>query len=65
MLAASGGQELARLNELLSLAAEAGVPDFREYVLHSHVVLYAHSESRVLVLSIRHQRELGYATEAE
>ncbi len=65
ILAASGGQELARLNQLLRLAAEAGVPVFREYVLQSHVVLYAHSESRVLVLSIRHQRELGYATEAE
>lgn len=28
-------------------------------------VLYAHSDSRVLVLSVRHQRELGYAPDTE
>lgn len=64
-LAAGSDQESARLNDLLRLAVEAGVPDFREYVLHSHVILYAHSDSRVLVLSIRHQRELGYTLDHE
>jgi len=65
ILAAGSDQESARLNDLLRLAVEAGVPDFREYVLHSHVILYAHSDSRVLVLSIRHQRELGYSPDDE
>lgn len=65
ILAAGSDQESARLNDLLRLAVEAGVPDFREYVLHSHVILYAHSDSRVFVLSIRHQRELGYASDNE
>jgi plasmid stabilization system protein ParE len=65
ILAAGSDQEAARLNNLLRLAVEAGVPDFREYVLHSHVILYAHSDSRVVVLSIRHQRELGYAPDDE
>lgn len=65
ILAAGSDRESARLNDLLRLAVEAGVPDFREYVLHSHVILYAHSDARVLVLSIRHQRELGYAPDDE
>jgi hypothetical protein len=50
-----------RLQRVLRLAAEAGLPDLREYVLRAHLVLYAHSDTRVLMLSIRHQRELGYA----
>ncbi|MDF3882518.1 type II toxin-antitoxin system RelE/ParE family toxin [Cupriavidus basilensis] len=61
ILAAGSDQESARLDDLLRLAVEAGVPDIREYVIHSHVILYAYSDSRVVVLSIRHQRELGYA----
>jgi hypothetical protein len=32
-------------------------------VLRSHLILYAHSDTNVLLLSIRHQRELGYAPE--
>ena len=54
-----------RLDKLKRLAIEAGVPDFRDYVLRSHVILYAHSETRVVVLSIRHQRELGYAPSSD
>jgi hypothetical protein len=30
----------------------------------NHLVLYAHSDARVLLLSLRHHRELGYAAEA-
>ncbi|WP_395068172.1 type II toxin-antitoxin system RelE/ParE family toxin [Paraburkholderia silvatlantica] len=60
-LAAQTIEGQTRLDKLKRLAIEADVPDFREYVLRSHVILYAHSETRVIVLSIRHQRELGYA----
>ena len=60
-LAAQTIEGQTRLDRLKRLAIEAGVPDFREYVLRAHVILYAHSETRVVVLSIRHQRELGYA----
>jgi plasmid stabilization system protein ParE len=63
-LAAQSIEGQARLDKLKRLAAEAGVPDFREYVLRSHVILYAHSEARVVILSIRHQRELGYMPES-
>ena len=60
-LAAQTIEGQTRLEKLKRLATETGVPDFREYVLRSHVILYAHSETRAVVLSIRHQRELGYA----
>jgi hypothetical protein len=32
----------------------------RELVLARHVVLYAHSKSEVVLLSLRHERQLGY-----
>jgi plasmid stabilization system protein ParE len=63
-LAASSVEGQRRLARVLQLAARAGLPELREYVLHAHLVLYAHSDSRVLMLSVRHQRELGYAPDA-
>jgi hypothetical protein len=60
-LAASSIEGKARLERVLRLAVDAGLPTLREYVLRARLVLYAHSDSRVLMLSIRHQRELGYA----
>jgi plasmid stabilization system protein ParE len=65
LLAVSDTQARLWLEQVLRLATAAGLTEFREYVLPSHVVLYAHSDSRVLILSIRHQRELGYAPESE
>jgi plasmid stabilization system protein ParE len=65
LLAVSDARALLWLEQVLKLAAAAGLTEFREYVLPSHVVLHALSDSRVLVLSIRHQRELGYAPDTE
>jgi plasmid stabilization system protein ParE len=59
-LAASSVEGQRRLHRVLRLAADAGLPTLREYVLRAHIVLYAHSDSHVLMLSIRHRRELGY-----
>nr|WP_244100196.1 hypothetical protein [Burkholderia anthina] len=64
VLAASSVEGRWRLERVLQLAIDAGLPELREYVLHVHLVLYAHSDSRILMLSIRHQRELGYVPEA-
>ena len=36
------------------------MPELRELVLARHVMLYAHSEREVVLLSIRHERQLGY-----
>jgi plasmid stabilization system protein ParE len=63
VLAAASIAGQRRLERVLQLANEAGLPQLREYELRGHLLLYAHSESRVLMLSIRHQRELGYASE--
>ena len=60
-LAAISIEGQVRLARVLRLAVEAGLPELREYVLRSHLMLYAHSNTNVLLLSIRHQRELGYA----
>jgi hypothetical protein len=43
------------------LAEQLGQPELRELVLDRHVVLYAHSEREVVLLSLRHERQLGYA----
>jgi plasmid stabilization system protein ParE len=65
LLAANSAEGQQRLDRVLRLASEADLPELREYVLRSHLILYAHSDTRVLLLSIRHQRELGYISEAE
>lgn len=42
------------------LAATLQMPALRELVLARHIVLYAHSEREVVLLSLRHERQLGY-----
>lgn len=42
------------------LARSAAMPDLRELVLARHVVLYAHSETEVVLLAMRHERQLAY-----
>jgi hypothetical protein len=41
-------------------ARALGQPDLRELVLARHILLYAHSEKEVLLLSLRHERQMGY-----
>ena len=59
---AHSAQAMLRLTRIRRLASEAGLPDLREFILQEHVVLYAHSSSRVALLAIRHQRQLTYGT---
>lgn len=42
------------------LAQALDLPHLRELVLGRHVLLYAHAEHDVLLLSLRHERQLGY-----
>lgn len=42
------------------LARAVGMPELRELVLARHILLYAHSERDVVLLSIRHERQLAY-----
>lgn len=43
-----------------ALAQSLGTPELRELVLARHVLLYAHNEHEVLLLALRHERQLGY-----
>lgn len=51
-----------RLAAVQQLAQSAGLPHLREYVIGSYVVLYAHSDSEVVLLSLKHYRQLTYIT---
>jgi hypothetical protein len=51
-----------RLAAVQQLAQSAGLPHLREYVIGSHVVLYAHSDTEVVLLSLKHNRQLTYIT---
>ena len=46
--------------QAVQLARALGMPELRELVLARHIVLYAHSDRDVLLLSLRHERQLGY-----
>ena len=42
------------------LARALRMPELREFVLVRHVLLHAHGEREVVLLSLRHERQLGY-----
>ena len=59
-LGAKTGWGQFQAQQAAQLALAIGMPELRELVLVRHVVLYAHSEQDVLLLSLRHERQLGY-----
>jgi len=63
-LSSRSAQGRLRAQRVRALAAQTGLPQLREYVLGRYVVLYAHSETRVALLALRHQRQLDYTTDA-
>ena len=58
----NSAQASLRLAGVQQLAQSANLPDLREFVIGSHVVLYAHSDTEVVLLSIKHHRQLSYIT---
>ena len=56
-------QSRLRAESVQALALEAGLPNLREYVLSRHIVLYAHSDTEVVFLALKHQRQLMYSAE--
>lgn len=60
-LAVRSAQARLRVEAVLSLARQAGLPNLREYIVDQHVVLYAHADQEVLLLAIKHQRQLTYS----
>jgi hypothetical protein len=59
-LAARSAQAQQRAETVLDLAVQAGLPFLREHVFSQHVVLYAHGDEEVVLLALKHQRQLGY-----
>lgn len=62
-LTARSAQARLRAESVQQLAAQAGLPNLREYVVSRHIVLYAHSEAEVVLLALKHQRQLTYWVE--
>jgi hypothetical protein len=62
-LAARSAQARLRAEAVLNVARQAGLPDLREYIVEQHVVLYAHAGHEVLLLAIKHQRQLTYSAD--
>jgi hypothetical protein len=58
----NSAQASLRRAAVQQLARSANLPDLREFVIGSHVVLYAHSDTEVVLLSIKHHRQLTYIT---
>ena len=54
----NSAQASLRLAAVQKLAQSVGLPQLREYVIGSHVVLYAHSDTEVVLLSLKHHRQL-------
>ena len=58
----NSAQASLRLAAVQQLAQSAGLPHLREYVIGSYVVLYAHSDTEVVLLSLKHHRQLTHIT---
>jgi hypothetical protein len=59
-LAAQSGQGRAMASRAKVLAAAHGVPELRELVVKPYVLLFAHSADRVVLLALKHERQLVF-----
>ncbi len=59
-LMAKSAQVRLKSEVVQRLAEQAGLPYLREYVVGQHIVLYAHAETEVVLLAVKHQRQLTY-----
>lgn len=57
-LASQSAQGLALSVRAKAIATAEGVPELRELVVKPYVLLYAHSSDRVVLLALKHEREL-------
>ena len=56
-------QARLRTETVMRLAEQACLPFLHEYVVGQHIVLYAHSEVEVVLLALKHQRQLTYSAD--
>lgn len=62
-MSAKSAQVRLKADAVKQLAEQAGLPHLREYVVGQHIALYAHSEIEVVLLALKHQRQLIYTTQ--
>lgn len=62
-LSTKSAQLNLRISAVQQLAEQAGLPILREYVVGQQIVLYAHSETAVVLLALKHQRQLIYTSD--
>lgn len=62
-LVAKSAQAKLKAAAVQQLAEQAGLPELREYVVGQHIVLYAHSATEVVLLALKHQRQLVYSSD--
>lgn len=64
-LSAKSAQAAMKTNAVQELAEQAGLPHLREYIVgQQFIVLYAHSDTDVVLLALKHQRQLMYSAES-
>ncbi len=62
-LSARSAQAQLKAHAIEQLATQAGLPHLREYLVGQHIVLYAHSDTKAVLLALKHQRQLIYPAE--
>lgn len=63
-LSAKSAQATLKANAVQQLAEQAGLPSLREYVVGQFIVLYTHSDAEVVLLALKHHRQLMYSAES-
>ena len=64
-LSAKSAQATLKTNAVQQLAEQAGLPSLREYIVgQQFIVLYAHSDTDVVLLALKHQRQLMYSADS-
>lgn len=58
-------QATLKANAIQQLAEQAGLPSLREYIVGQFISLYAHSDTEVILLALKHQRQLVYLSVEE
>lgn len=63
-LSAKSAQARLKIHAVQQLANQAGLPCLRECVVGQHIILYAHAETEVVLLALKHQRQLIYSVDS-
>ena len=63
-LSAKSAQATLKANAVQQLAEQAGLPHLREYIVGQFIALYAHSDAEVVLLALKHQRQLMYSADS-